>query len=424
MLWAFSEVNPPPPQSVQVGAANGQQLVIGDWRGGPDRELAQVANRKLTLDLFDPSTITFDVTGFPDPRTGRFDASLLAEGISDVMWRRNGAALMRGRLTQTQDKIDANGHTVSCTVVDYRALLDRRLVLQDITGPLAGSGKKSFGSIPLTDIVWQLIDDAQHETGGDMGLTKGLWPPATPVYNAYEVPDGDTVWSAIKKLAAPSSVAVVTEHTQPNGTNVKSANLPGFDIEIDANKRVNMFYPTRSNDKGVKLDYVAGSGGVITGIQRSIDMANYANFIRQSGGGELATANPTGLGSFIRLPSDDLAGRPEGRWDISASDPDVLTEETLRGAAAKSYNLYAKLQPTYDLTLATDFWEPAMIGLGDVVTVAVQSGRLSLVDKLRVVRITVTVDSSNRETVELTVGRPRPDVFKFLSASVRNLNRR
>lgn len=400
--------------------APAQQLVIGPWRTGPDRELAQVSGRKLMLNLREPSTISFDVTGYPDPDTGRFDARLLAEGVSDVLWRRGGRQLLLARLTQATDRVAASGHTVSCTCTDYRGLLDRRLIYQDTTGPLAGSGKKSFpDSTPLADIAWALIADTQAQVGGSLGLTKGLWPAGTPIYaTGFEIPDGDTVLAALQRLAAPGPVSIVSSvRDHDTQLDVVMANLPGFDWDIDPQRRVNMYYSFRGADNGVKLDYAAGYGGAITSISRSLDLTNYANVIRQSGGDELAR-NP------VLLPAPDIAARPEGRWEVSVSDTNVLTPDTLRGAAAKSFDLYAKLQPTYDLTLAPGVYDPATIGLGDVITIAIDSGRLQVNDKLRVTSISIELDSSDRETVTLTVGRPKPDVLKFLSTSVRDLNRR
>jgi hypothetical protein len=418
--WDWSRVNthapyivPPPPV---------QQLEIGDWRTGPSGELLQLTNRKLTMNLTDPSTITFDVNGLPDPASGRFDAELLHEGVSDLIWRRNGKALARCRLTSTDDRVDSNGHNISCTAQDYRHLLERRLVLQDLTGVLANSGKKSFGAIPLNEIAWQLIADAQAEPGGDMGLKKGQWPHDLPVYNTYEVPDGDTVWAALKRLMAPASVAVVTEVLQPDGTHVIAANLLGFDLDIDANKRVNMWYGQRGTDRGVRVDFRNGEGGAIKSFTRTVDMENYANFIREAGGGNLNINQATN--SVLRLPTKDLARRPEGRWDKDLSDPNVLTMASLRGIAARDSDIWMRLQPTYSLSLTAGFWEPDLIEVGDVINVVIESGRLNVNDKLRVQSIEVSLDSSDREDVVLTCGRPYYSVLNFLSTTVRDLNRR
>jgi len=425
---------PPPPPPIWSGpavadlpAAPTQALVVGPWRTGVNYELAQASGRKITLNLTEPSTIEFQLTGYPDPLTGRFDATQIGEGVTDVLWRRNGVDMVLCRLAAADDRIDANTHTVSCRCVDYRGLLDRRLVYQDTSGPLASSGYKSFpDGTMLSDIVWTLISDTQGLPGGALGLTKGIWPVSTPIYSpGYQVPDGDTVWAAIKRIGAPGPVSIVaSQHDNDTQLDVLMVNLPGFDIDIDPAKRVNLYYSMRGADNGVRLDFAAGYGGAIQQVNRTLDLVqDYANLVRVSGGNEL-TKNPIIIPAAGSPEEADLLRRPEGRWEKSEGNPNVLTPDTLLQFGATVYDQYARLQPVYDITLAPGVWDPALIGLGDIVHVSITSGRLQVNDKLRVTSIAIELDSSDRETVTLTVGRLRPNMLKFLSNSVRDLNRR
>jgi hypothetical protein len=358
---------------------------IGPWKagasakrallglGGPQTELSTATGRSLTLRLLEPSSASFVLTG------QGADAALVEELITDVWIWRDGTALLRGRVTSTVDDIDETKHLTTAAVVDYRGVLDRRILYTD----------RTWTTTEQSQIVWDLLADTQAQPGGDLGLTQGAWPATGVARPSVTFKAGDSVWDSIKKLSQMDN---------------------GFDFEIDAGLAANLYWPARGVDNGIVLDY----GGVVTGVHRAFDPAQYANAIRQSGADAVTPAT---------LSVADIASRPEGRWDAQYGDTQLTTTDMVAKTATTNLARAAAPMPAYSLTLRSGAWGgPGHVWLGDYVLVVVKSGRLSDVVKARVYELDIRVDANDRESVTVVAGDVRLDPRTVLRGISKRVN--
>lgn len=368
-------------------------ISIGDWRGGPRAELSHLTGRELSLSLTEPSRCSFSING-ADPQ-----AALLAEGISDVWWVREGVPIFRGRLVSATDTVDETTHEIACECVDYRGLLDQRVIVSpDENHP----GEANFGREYLfddhwkvEDIAWDLVADAQTLPGGNLGITKGI---VTPTGQTKDVTfrDGDTILACLNTL---------------------SQSDPGFEFTVDTDRKFNLYYPRRGADRGVTLDH----GGLVAHVTRTVDLpSTYANWTRSSGDIQI------GVDWYLDKAVPDLGNRPEGRWDKTFPNaPELLTASALAGAAARNFAVASDTTPRYDLGFRPGAWlGPSHVWVGDTITARVQSGRLNVGARTRVQTVNLSLDQSNVETVSVTVGPPPlADPGAYIARTLRQLTR-
>lgn len=362
-------VRPAPPPTTSIS--------IGNWNGTQDVELTGITDRTLNVSLLDPSSISFKLLG------DHSDSIALREGISDVLWRRNGVKLSLQRLCASDDALDETAYSISCKCEDYRALLDQRNLTADY----------AYGGVSIEDVAWNLINAAQGQVGGNLGITKGLWPLTGQVAAVGGVfKDGDTVYGSLKTLSTAT---------------------PSFEFDIDADKKANLYYSQRGGiDNGAILDY----GGVISNISRNVDLKTFANAIRQSGAtGQQAT----------NILASNMATRPEGRWDAAFSDTTLASVAAIASAGQFNFNTHSDILPSYTLSFKTNAWGgPSHVWLGDIVTVVARRGRLQVNGtKLRVFNLSIALDSNGNEKVQATVGRPKIDILKFIMRTLNTLNK-
>jgi hypothetical protein len=74
------------------------------------------------------------------------------------------------------------------------------------------------------------------------------------------------------------------------------------------------------------------------------------------------------------------------------------------------------------ITLKPGSWGgPSDVWMGDLVTVVINSGRLTVNDQLRVMELAFTIDANGQETLALTVGIKLLDYNKQLPKILRRL---
>lgn len=401
--------------AVTVKPAPVYNMSIGDWKGGDISELTQISNRSMHFDLLNPHTLSFDISGLPD-RNGRLDASLLDEGASDIMVRRNGVPLLLTRLISTSDNGTGSTYTISCSCSDYRELLAHRFIFSDVS-----KVSKTFNNMRNEDIIWQMIVDTQSR--GSLGITKGLWPATTLTPTSQTFQLGMTVLDAISQLTK----AQTTQYNSSAGGGTIVINTStGFDFEIDPYRKANIYIPGKGQNVGPTpatvqvLDY----GGAIASFTRSVDMTSFANYIQQTG-------KPAGYA--IPESTTDLATTSLGRWETFVNNSDLPTADTVNTAAVMSLIEKSQTPISYNLTFAPDRWlgpsqgtpggVPGGVWLGDMVTVKIDYGRLHVSDFVRVNEITINLDQNNRETVTVNCGRYLPRYIQSLKEAVKKLNR-
>lgn len=364
-------------------------IYIGDWRDTVTTELQNITNRRITVSVNQPNVLSFSVNGDDE------EALLLEEGISDVWWVREGVTINRHRLVSVTDAFEATPYTVNCECVDYRGLLSEREIITatteaDHSRVYAATQNNGAGWFQ-EDIVWDLINTMQAQVGGNLGITKGIFP-ATGVKKEITFRDADTIASCIDTIAQAD---------------------PGFEYNIDFNRKLNLYYPYRGAGRGVKLEY----GGLISQVNRTLDMrTDYANWTRTQSGDAALKQN------IKAVP--DLGNRPEGRWDMTFTDNDLSTQDAVDKTAARNFTMHSAMLPTLDLTFAPGAWlGPNHVWAGDTVEVYINRGRLNIAITTRVTDLTIALDDNGMETVTATVGIPPNDPYGYVVRTLKKLTR-
>ncbi len=361
------------------------QFILGSG-GTREWSLSGITDRKLNVRLAASSQVEFTMDG-RDDLAGR-----VGELSTDVHVLRTPASgptdtLFRGRVGATSDQITADSHTLRVSAVDYREVLNRRI--------LYASSQKVWTGEDQSAIAWGLIQQSQVRTGGNLGITRGLGQ-TTGVNRDRTYETGASVGASVQAL---------------------SEVIGGFDWDVRPagdGLKLDIFYPGRGEDRGVLLEY----GGLVTGLTRDVDPAGYANAVRGTG------VAPEGGGpepAPAERQAANLATVPQGRWDRA-----VGTEQTTTAAVVDrtEWELGESqfLRPAYTLTLRPGAWTgPGHIWLGDTVRLVVRSGRLVVDTSLRVHEMGFTPVGDDDEVVTLTVGGPRPDYRRRATLTERRL---
>ena len=344
------------------------QFVVGD-QGRLDTELTAARNRKATFHLNGPAEASMSIDGRHE------QAASITELVTDLHCLRDGLRLYRGRIGPTGDDLDPDQHETTIQTLDYRALLDRRILYD----------AQTFTGVDQAEILWALIAYTQALPGGDLAITRGSLPAGQPRDRTYDA--GKRIGEAAQQL---------------------SEVLDGFEWEISPDLEANV-WSQRGNDWGVVLDY----GGLVSRVSRSVDTRDYANALRVSGDDELTAEVREATG---------LAARPEGRWDAQHGYTDISLQPTLSQRADWHLQTGQDLQPAYTVTFKPGAWEgPGHVWVGDTCRLIVRSGRIDVDVNLRVHTLSIDIDESGNETVGVTLGGPRPDFRRLLNSPARRL---
>lgn len=350
------------------------QFIARPWYGGQALELTRAKSRKFTVKLEDPSDLGFSI----DARHP--ESASLQELVTDVHVLFNPEVgqpvqrLFRGRVGNTGRTGDRDSSTKTVPVVDYRGILNERRLWSWNT--------LDYSGLDQGEIVWALISQTQANTGGDLGISKG-WTGTTPTGvvrtdQLYEL--HESIGERIKKLAET---------------------IGGFDWDIiptsDSALSLQVYYPERGSNRGEVLVW----GGNVTTYNREVVVADYRNAISQSGAEDLLARE---------VEATDLATRLEGRWDGSFGDTNLLTQQQVDERAAWQALESQVIQPTYTLELKAGWWKGRNhIWPGDYVRVTIHDADLRVDDVLKVFEMSIDINDGGSETVQLTVGGPKPD---------------
>lgn len=342
---------------------------VGRWGGLPDKELREVTSRSLKISLLDQSTATVTLNGDSD------EALYINDLVTDLKIWRNGVPLYLGRVVGTGDDIQETTYALSVSTVDYRGLLARRILWADIT----------FTAQTVDTIIWSLISTTQDKSGGDLGITKGLWPTGPIATVTFK--DGDTVWACLQTLLSY-----------------------GVEFTINTDLVMDLYVPQFGGiNRGAILDY----GGTVTKAAGDTKHDQYANAFRQSGASGVATTD---------REAADISSREEGRWELALADTSLTTTAMVGTAADANLVTYADLQTSWTLTLAPGKWGgPAHVWIGDVITYAIKRGRRNDVRQVRVYEINISVDANDEETVSIVVGREHDNDTRLLQRTIRRV---
>ncbi len=355
------------------------QWVAATVDGDPIGALTSASDRKVTFALLDACSATWKMDGRHP------EAAMLGELTTDLLAYRDGELMFRGRVGSTSDDIDADRHTVQFAAVDYRGVLHRRKVY----------GEQTYTATDLADIAWDLIDTTQTDVilpGGPLGIIRGT--------NGYD------------------GIGTARDHTVKDGAWVDEAiddvaNVwGGFNWSIDPRLAFQAWpWRGRTRTDGILL---APTGGNVTKLSRQIDTADYGNCWRASG--------TDGLIPAVRFAAD-LAQRPEGRIEGQDSSTEWTTQAMVDAAADEALSRHGALTPSFTATLQAGLWAPGVMDVGDTIPIRIRSGRLDVDTTDRVQALDISIDDDGNETVDVTWGQLRRDIFTVLRAQPARLER-
>ena len=333
--------------------------------GGSIGELGSAVTRKLEYALDGPATATFTLPG------DHPDAKLVAELACDLLVLRDNVPIFRGRVGSSGDTITADTHTCQFSAVDYRGMLDRRILWAE--SPL------SFRQVDQGQIAWQLIADTQSRPGGGLGITQGTGTN-TGVPRDRDYTPGQKLGDVITQLGEV---------------------INGFDWEIDANLRFNVFYPQRGRPTGVDLVF----GSQIAGATRTLTSSSFANAVRYSGSDQVQAVEV----------ADTTIG-PTGRFEAQVANVDLQLQQSVVDAAAAELDSSDQIVAGYHLDLFDGWWDPNQLWLGDEAALFIRTGRLNVDgDTMRVVGLSVEYDDAGGEAVSVDMGANPPSMTGRLS---------
>jgi hypothetical protein len=369
--------------------------VCGPWFGGPHHPLSRAKGRKVTLQLNDASSCSFDLDG-RHPVAAQID-----ELVTDVHALREPATggprdrVFRGRIGPSSDSLDPDRHTCSFTAWDYREVLVRRI--------LWSSSPREFAVVDQGSIVAAMVADTQSRDGGGLGMT--VTGTVTGQLRDRVYDPGASVGEEIQKL---------------------SETIDGFDWTIDAPSQTSLelriHYPAKGGATAVVLSW---GDQLVHSINRTVNPGDYGNAIRGTGKApekaEGATVDPVEP-TPVELGADDLGATPAGRWE-RAVGTDMTTAAGLAERVAWQLAESETIRPAYTVTLRRGAWGGrSHIDTGDYVRLRIRSGRLMVDTALRVHTITIPIDDDGREgQVELSLGGPRQDYGRRATLADRRL---
>lgn len=373
------------------------QLILGPATGGHELALTEAKARRYTVRLKDNSDLGFSIDG-RHPQAAEIEE--LSTDVHLLFSTADGTQILdRCRVGNTGDQIDQDRHVTQVSCLDYRAVLDRRILWTGDT--------LTFAGVDQADIAWELIERTQAHRSGYLGISKGFPDGSTgvPRDRTYEV--GDSIGQRIQEL---------------------SEVIGGFDWDIlpvsASGLALQTWYPQRGSDRGVVLIL----GGLASSISREVDTSDYANALRYTGArGDDVTPGPDPV-EWEAGDLDTPGTIPQGRWDAVFGDDGLKNQSALEDRAEWQSWWSEVIRPTYTVRLIRGGWGgPDHIWVGDTVRLIVPSGRLEVDTTARVYEIQIDMDEEGGEAVTLTLGGPKPDYRRWPSAiekRLRNLERR
>lgn len=340
-------------------------------------DLAGARGVKVVFRLREPSTLEWSMRG-ADPVLPE-----IVELGTDVLAWRNGVRLSRFRVAPSTDEVTEDDHTVGFQAFDYRGILNRRALFDQVV----------FTTEDQSDIAWALIEAAQAEDGGTLYLARGVGA-VTGVDRDRTYEAGKSIGEALTQLASV---------------------IDGFDFDTGPDGTFDIYYPQR----GVAREFVAHLGATVSRLGRQVDVDGFANAVRFNGAD---TTTPQ------ERVAADIDTRREGRWDAQVGDPELTVQATVNERADAELATRDDIRPTYTVTLKPGTWNgPETLWLGDTCRLVARTGRLDVNTTVRVEEITVDVGDDGGETVQLTFDRAAPSLIRRLAGNqsrLTNLERR
>jgi len=373
-------------------------------------ELTQAVSRRLEMLWNQPAKLTFTVDGRSSA------AQAVVELMTDVMAMRwddtvgREVSMFRGVVTQSEDQLTEDAHSVNFVCQDYSAMLARRLftttynVVQrdqdSIAADFVTTAKTSVSSsgtgfapgsyLPL--VVQRCNPDGSARGALSGQLRDRTYLPSTEI--GQSLADLAAVIGGFDYDVLAAGTAYGTDGRQTN-----------YDL-------LRIFYPYQGVTRSAPaLVY----GSTVSSLTRTVTSGDYANYWRVIGNnGSSDPSVPQLYAEAWNSDTNNVTSIPIGLWMGRDDASDVTIQSTLNDKAQGDLALNGILVPSYTVNLRPGVYAFGAINMGDVLPLVIQAGRLNVNTTVRVLGITYDIGDDGQEDVSLTVGRPEVTLPQLL----------
>lgn len=336
------------------------EFIIKDKAGNILASLDGARDRHFEIYLNKTGSAGFNIS----PKDVGLTRALLQAGHKELYIYRKGTVVWGGEIVYWRADVGTDTENVRVAAKGFLDLLDRRFVG-------TANSPREFTATDSSDIAWTIINESQTLTNGDFGITRGADPTTVNRDRAY-------IYKNLKDAIEGLS-----------NNNIQG----GFDFDIDANKKFNVYYPS----KGRQLDSAVFEWGVnivsFYEIQDATEMANEAIVLGQGEGSSMVTTTRDSAANIQEtyklrqavLNHKDVSNTStlETHGDRFLDDHEVQNQivgVTIKGDMAPSFGSYQ---------------------VGDFVRVKIDYGLVKVDSYFRIYGITVNVSDNDDETIQL-----------------------
>lgn len=375
-------------------------------------DLVDARARRVEQKMNQPAVITFSVPGASPTAAEVIE---LATDVVAYRWNERFGrddAICQACVTQSQDTITEQAHTVAFTCQDYLAMLKRRfLTLEHAVWVGQDQDTIVAGLLNQANNEGSTNTNATFAPGSELSMTTSrVQPNGASRANSGVARDrtyygNQNIWEAIYNLSRVQN---------------------GFDLDVIPGGLLRLFFP---NQGVLNSSFALEYGATVSGVQRTINSTSYANYVRTVnqtvGKDNLATQF---YGEAWTNDALDPASNPVGLWMTpdSYTDPSstIALKQRAQGMVDEMGAMVAEGPrgrrvplPSYTLTLRPGAYFAGAFNMGDTLTLRVRSGRLNVNTLVQVVGITYQIGDDGQEDVILAVGTPPPNFVQLLTGA-------
>lgn len=328
------------------------RIVITDSSGTELGEVTDWFDLEYSRQLNDYGKCTFTTTA----ESSKLN-NLTALRAYQTKIYRNGTLVWAGEQAVRSGNLKAaSDNIVKITSYEYAELLAHRYTDEYVR----------YSSTDAGAIAWGLINTAQGETNGSMGITQGTIETTQDRDRTYE---NKNILEAIQQLAEVNN---------------------GFDFEITPAKVFNV-YSRKGVDRTATTVFEWGTN--VESMSINEDFSTPVNQTIVLGENNRVVRTDTSAASIYGLRETT-----ESAFNVT----ETTTMNDKGDAINQKYNTQLTTIGFKQLTNTRPFF--GAISLGDTVKIRVDQGFYNINNNYRIYGYNITVDSKNKESIEYTIG--------------------
>lgn len=305
--------------------------------------------------------LTLDLDAYQDfcASIGTHPTAILFPYQTDIKIRRNGEYKLGAHVGFVESSLGETEHTLEVKAFGYLNLLIDRYVT------------KTYEQEDATFIAWDLIDETQSQTNGDMGMTQGA-QQATTV-------DRDRTY---ERQNVKEAIVNLTKLVNGN-----------FDFEFTPDREFNT-YTMIGSDRSAEVEFIYP--GNIRSVTVPRDGTAMFNKIYGLGSG-------FGADQIQSTPEDTASQLNYGVHERIVTFNSVVEDTTLDENSEGELEIRKTILEIPQMTVSGEDFDLNSYGIGDRVTVRIEDNPyLATVDGVyRIERIEVDVDENEAEDIKI-----------------------